>query len=237
MNKREELADELEQLQIDYRHVYDGGYAEVRAIREWASRLDTGSREILWDILFEFVARQEPGKWAVALDTLVEEHPEKIAERFERLLSRGKLTQDGKRYVIFALLRLGYRPAAAKCLDYIKEALAAGREDVLSMLAASCRVDTEQCLALSSGFFGRALQSKESAERYEPIIPAFVGHFLDVDERLLGDLVKRTKAVNAGAAARLAGLIAEYVEKPFFVREVGVTKATALREQIHAAEA
>jgi hypothetical protein len=57
--KPEEIGDELLRLTADYRHVYDGGYALVRGIREWARTLDPESRQILWDRLFESVANQD----------------------------------------------------------------------------------------------------------------------------------------------------------------------------------
>jgi hypothetical protein len=237
MMKSKEIADELLRLETEYRHVYDGGYALVRAIREWARRLDTPSRQILWDLLFESVAKQESGLWGVALDTLVEENPENIAQRLENLLVRGEMSDEGRHYVVFALLRLGYLPAAAKCFDYIKEALLRdGPTNILSVLAASCRVDSEECIKLSACYFGRVLRSEKAADEYRGSISAFVRHFLDVDERLLGELVRRTKLVNADAGMRLARLMVEYLAKPFFAREVGLARATALEGQIHAAE-
>jgi hypothetical protein len=122
MMKREEIADELLRLATDYRHVYDGGYAEVSRIRKWARTLDPESRQILWDRLIESVANQESTMWGVALETLVEENPEKLTERLDDLLT-GRMFDEGRHDIIFALLRLGYRPAATKCFNYVKEAL------------------------------------------------------------------------------------------------------------------
>ena len=218
---REEIADELERLQIDYRHVYDGGCAEIRAIREWASRLDSASREILWDILFESVANQHPKMWGVAVEVLVEERPDWIAEKLDTLLTDKNSSEQLRDEIVFSLLRLGYRKGAAKYICYVKEALFQnGRENVLRLLAASCRVNAGECLELSSQYFGLVLRREGSEDEYAGIILAFIKHFLDVDEHLLGELVKRTKVINANAGIRLAGMIRDYFTKPWFIREV-----------------
>ena len=92
--KREELDDELLRLVADYRHVYDGGYAEVRGIREWARTLDSESRQFLWNRLFESVAMQESKLWGVAIAVLVQEHPDGIAKRLDDLLTHQKAPDE-----------------------------------------------------------------------------------------------------------------------------------------------
>ena len=233
----EQIADELLRLATDYRHVYDGGYALVLGIREWARTLDPESRRILWDRLIESVAKQEPQMWGMAAAVLVEEHPEGIAERLDDLLTGQNTSDEWKDELVFSLLCLGYRPAADKYFRYIKEALQNRRDGALRLLAASCRVDPKECLTMSSGFFGRVLRVEGSRDEYSSSMPTFVRHFLDVDERLLGKLVERTKTVNIEAARRLAALLDDYFSKPWNVREFGEAKVGALREQIRAAEA
>jgi hypothetical protein len=175
--------------------------------------------------------------WGVALAALVEENPEKLTERLDDLLT-GRMSDEGRNDIIFTLLRLGYRPAATRCFNYVKDGLRrTGQPSVLSLLAASCRVDPEECLTLSSNYFGRVLRSEEAADENRGSISAFVSHFMAVDERLLGKLVERTKTVNIDAGKRLATLLDEYLTKPWNVREFGEAKVGALREQIHAAGA
>jgi hypothetical protein len=157
MMKREQVADELLRLAADYRHVYDGGYAQVRGIREWARILDPESRQSLWDRLIESVANQEPTMWGVAVAVLVEEHPDGVAERLDDLLTRHRASDEWNNEIMFSLLSLGYRPATAKCFNHIKEGLLNGRGEVLRLLAASCRIDSNECLVLSSDYFGRVL--------------------------------------------------------------------------------
>ncbi|HZV87008.1 MAG TPA: hypothetical protein VFF95_05635 [Candidatus Binatus sp.] len=230
--KPEEIAGELMRLTADYRHVCDGGYALVRGIREWARTLDPESRQILWDRLFESVANQDPTVWGVAVEVLVEEHPDGIAERLDDLLTRQNASEEWRDEIVFSLLRLGYRPGAVKYMSHIKEGLLTGKDGVLRLLAASCRIDPEECIALSSGFFGRALRAEGSEDEYRSIVPTFVRHFLDVDERFLGKLVERTKTVNIDAAKLLAALLDEYFTRPWNVRELGEVRAETLREQI-----
>ncbi len=229
MTKREEIADELLRLTADYRHVYDGGYAEVRGIREWANTLDAESRLILWDRLLEAVASQEAGMWGVGVAVLVGEHPDGIAERLDHLLAHQSGPNEWKNEIMFSLLCLGYRPAPAKCFTYIEEGLLSGRDEVLRLLAASCRVDPEKCLTLSSEYFGRVEVSKDE---YRSIIPTFVRHFMAVDERLLWGLVQRAKTINEEAGKLLAAFLDEYFTRTWNIRELGETRVDAVRERI-----
>jgi hypothetical protein len=169
--KREEITDGLLRLAADYRHVYDGGYAQVRGIREWARILDPDSRQILWARLIESVANQEPTMWGVVMAVLVEEHPDRVAERLDNLLTRYSASDEWKNEIMFSLLSLGYRPAAAKCFHYIKEGLLNGRGEVLRLLAASCRVDSKECLVLASDYFGRVLRPEGSEDERRSIVP------------------------------------------------------------------
>jgi hypothetical protein len=169
--KREEITDGLLRLAADYRHVYDGGYAQVRGIREWARILDPDSRQILWARLIESVANQEPTMWGVVMAVLVEEHPDRVAERLDDLLTRYSASDEWKNEIMFSLLSLGYRPAAAKCFHYIKEGLLNGRGEVLRLLAASCRVDSKECLVLASDYFGRVLRPEGSEDERRSIVP------------------------------------------------------------------
>ena len=107
-----------------------------------------------------------------------------------------------------------------------------GRSEVLKLLAASCKVEPEECLALSSDYFGRVLRPEGAEERYRCIMPMFVRHFLDVDERLLTELVEHTKTVNIDAGKLLAALLDEYFTRPWNIRELGEARVAALREQI-----
>jgi len=233
MTKREEIADELLRLAADYRRVYDGGYAEVRGIREWARTLDPESRQFLWDRLLETVAEQDPTIWGIAVAVLVEEHPDGVAERLDDLLNQHDGTEKWRDEIVFSLLCLGYRRGAAKYMAYIKQGLLTRRDGVLRLLAASCRIDSEECLTLSSDYFGHALRPEVPEDEYRSIIPTFVSHFMAVDEGLLGELVERTNAINIGAGKLLAALLDEYFTRPWNVRELGEAKVAALREKIH----
>jgi hypothetical protein len=229
---RDEVADELQRLAADYRHLYDGGYAMVKGIRKWAKTLDPDSRRHLWDCLVESVSDEESRMWGIAIAVLVEEHPNGIAERLNELLTRHKASEEWKNEIIFSLLCLGYRPAAAKCFQYIREGLRGGKGEVNRLLAASCRVDPKECLALASKHFGRVLRLEGTEDEYRYVIPTYVRHFLKADELLLTELVERTKTVDVEAAKRLAALLDEYFTRPWNVQEFGEAKTRALREQI-----
>jgi hypothetical protein len=230
--KREEVNDELLRFTAAYRDVYDGGYAEVRGIREWAKMLDAESRQFLWDRLLESVAKQESNVWGVAVAVLAQERPQGIAEKLDDLLTGQNASDEWRDEIVFSLLCLGYRPAAAKYFGHIKNALQNGREGALRLLAASCKVDTNECLALSSDYFGRVLRREQSHEEYRSVVPVFVRHFMDADQRLLSELVARTKSVNLDAAKRLAALFLEYLMKPWNVREFGEARVSGLKDEI-----
>ena len=223
-------------LEAQHRSDVDGGYALVASIREWANTLDPDSRNELQTILLKCVLNEDADMWGVALETLVHVGDDRITETLFNGLGRKSTSDQWPRDVFLALLRLGYAPVATQALEFAKTRLFQDRQtNVLPVLAAICKVDREGCLTVASSYFANALKSPESTEEHRGYIPAIVSNFLDVDEGLLRELIQRTKTMNRNSATRLVELLEEYLMRPYFIDEVGVVRASALRQQIRSA--
>lgn len=229
---KSEILQQLRKLDTAHRDDGDGGYALVRAIKDWATLLDPIGQENLWSVLIELVTQQDSTLWGVALEVLVQEHPSEAAAKLSYLVELSDREEEWKDQIVLALLRLGYRPSAAYCVSYIRTALADDRRVVLPLLAALCRVDIEACLSLSASYLGRVFKSDELAEKHRGYIPAFVRNFLEVDERLLRQLIERTKMADPHSASKLTAMIDDCLARPVFTREIGEAKVTVLRQAI-----
>jgi len=227
-----EVLQHLRKLDTAHRDDGDGGYALVRAIKDWVPLLERGDQEILWDALIELVTREDPTLWGVALEVLVQEHPGDSATKLSSLINLTERSEQWNDQIALALLRIGYKPSTAYCVSYIRTALTDDRRVVLPLLAALCRVDVEACLSLSATYFGRVFKSDELAEKHRGYIPAFVRNFLEVDERLLRQLVERTREIDPSSSSKIAAMIDDCLARPVFTREIGESEVTALRQTI-----
>lgn len=230
------IFNHLRQLDTAHRNDGDGGYEIVRMIRDLARSIDKESCDILWSALLELVAQRDEKLWGVALETLVQEHPDQVATKLSYLLNINDHSDEWKDQIVLALLRLAHQPAAPECVDYIRTALKKGRRAVLPLLAALCRVDIEICIELSSEYFSHTFKSDDLVEKNRGYIPAFVRYFLEVDAHLLHRLVVQTKALNSNSGRRLAMILDNCLDRPAFAREFGQIKITALRQEIIAGE-
>jgi hypothetical protein len=210
----------------------DGGCALVRAIKDWAALLEPRDRETLWSVLIDLVAQKDSTLWGAALEALVQEHPGEAATKLSYLVDLSGRSEEWTDQIILALLCLGYQPSAAYCVSYIRAALENGRRAVLPLLAALCRVDVEACLSLSAAYFEGLFKSGDLAEKHRGYIPAFVRNFLEVDEGLLRELVERMKKVDPASSSKMAAMIDDCLAQPWFTREIGESKVTALRRAI-----
>lgn len=234
MNSYAATVDQLRQLDISHRTDGDGGYEFVSSIRDYAKSIDNEDREILWDVLFRFVEKQDSTLWGVALEALVQENPPRIASRLNSLIDSTERVDEWKDQIALAVLRLSYKPAARKCLNYVRFALQKQHRAALPVLAALCHVDAEACIALAADYFGRAGKFNDFTERHQGYIPAFVRNLIEVDDRLLRTLVERTTSINSSAGKKLVEMLKIYLEKPFLVKDVGWKKIAALRDSISA---
>jgi|GEM_PF-2360145 hypothetical protein len=235
MDAKTDTLAKLRQIAFAHGTDCDGGYALVRGIRDWAATLDQVSKELLWIVLVDLVIQQDAALWGVALEVLVQENPRQAAEKLSCLLELRGRREEWTDQVVLALLRLRYRPAAARCIDHIQSALLVKRRSILPLLAALCQVDRETCINLASLYFAQTLVSDRDSEEHRGYIPSFVRNFLEVDDGLLYALVERTKKIDTSSATRLVRMIESYLEQPFFIREIGEAAVARLRDKILAA--
>lgn len=231
---RSAIIQHLRDVDVAHRDDGDGGYALVTSIKKWVKELDTKSRELLWNVLLEFVANQDRTLWGAAVEVLVQENPSHLGDRLTYLLENVNHGDEWRDQVCLALLRIKHQPAAANCAQHIKMSLDKGRRVVLPVLAALSHLDAEKCLSLASEYFGRVFTSGLLADKHRGYIPAFIRNFLEVDENLVSQLVGRLRFIDASSASRLASMIDECLTREIFEREIGRARIDGLRNKIRA---
>ncbi|MGH8583645.1 MAG: hypothetical protein ACREWG_12865, partial [Gammaproteobacteria bacterium] len=163
---RSDIIQHLRNVDVAHRDDGDGGYALVKSIKKWVKELDAKSRELLWNVLLEFVANQDRTLWGVAVEVLVQENPSHLGDQLTYLLENLNQGDEWRDQVFLALLRIKHQSSAASCAQHIKMSLDKERRVVLPVLAALSHLDAEQCLSLASDYFGRVFRSGPLADKH-----------------------------------------------------------------------
>ena len=124
---REELRALVLCLSQDHKGDRDGGNALVAALKRAHEDFEVRECAEFVQLLSEFVRKQEPELWAVALETLVQ-----LGERQAVATLAAELIQsvpDGGRkdYVVLGLLRMNLSEVVAPVVEHIRIALRAPR--------------------------------------------------------------------------------------------------------------
>jgi hypothetical protein len=220
----------------------DGGYALVRAIRDYQQDLPPPARSELHAALLHLVAERHPRLWGVALEALTQEAAPETAPPLAALLPAAPEADDYRRQLLLALLRLRHREVLDAATAYVSDGLRAGRLDALTVLAAIARVDATPALELGAACFAGALgppatPAPATPPGVEGYIPAFASTFLAEDDALLPQLVARTRARDAAAGAALAALLDAYLTRPWVAADLGAPRAESVRRAVAAAAA
>jgi hypothetical protein len=233
----------LGDLERRYGEAGDGGYALVRAIRDYQQDLPPPARSELHAALLRLVAERHPRLWGVALEALTQEAAPGTAPPLAALLPAAPEEDDYRRQLLLALLRLRHREVLDAATAYVSDGLRAGRLDALTGLAAIARVDATPALELGAACFAGALGAPPATPAsatppgVEGYIPAFASTFLAEDDALLPQLVARTRARDAAAGAALAALLDAYLTRPWVVADLGAPRADSVRRAVAAAAA
>ena len=232
---REELRALVLRLSHDHKGDRDGGHALVAALKRAHEDLEARECAEFVQLLSEFVRKQEPELWAVALETLVQ-----LGERQAVATLAAELIQsvpDGGRkdYVVLGLLRMNLSEVVAPVVEHIRIALRAPRPLTMPMTAALCKVDAESGLELASEYFESAYAAAQSAE-VQGQIAAFVRNLVAIQERLLPELVRRVNLRRPNVGRWLARCIRDHLSKRRMVEDLGGERCRSLRDKIGAAE-
>lgn len=213
----------------------DGGYGFVRTIREWAASLNADQRRLFWKVLVHLVRRRNSRRGIAfagpALEVIAQERPVEAAEALMAFLKVEDLSEAERDALVFTLVRLRSK-RSAEMYGHISHALQDGRKAALPIAAAFIHVDQTRCLEMSAVYFSRMLTTTHIVEQHRSYISAFVRNFLYVKESLLQDLVSRTASISLRSSEQLASLIAENLSEPWMLRELGMSRAMALRSHV-----
>lgn len=222
----------LAELERRYGDAGDGGYALVRAIRDYERDLAPPALAGLRATLLRLVAERHPRLWGVALEALTQEAAPGTGASLAALLPAAPEADDYRRQLLLALLRLRHREALGAATAFVSDGLRAGRLDALTVLAAIARVDATAALDLGAACFAGALGAPPAPQGVEGYIPAFASTFLAEDDALLPRLVARTRARDPGAGAALAALLDAYLTRPWVVSGLGAPRAESVRRAV-----
>src|SRR2546430_2285362 len=110
MMQRDEILRVLKRMDAEHHADGDGGYAFVDSLRAWSQTLDAGGRNTLWDVLIGLIEQPHPTLWGIAVEVLVEEHPEGVENKISSLLKMPNQHNEWRDQLVLALLRLGHKP-------------------------------------------------------------------------------------------------------------------------------
>jgi hypothetical protein len=231
---QDEALELIRSLNDEHRNDRDGGYALVHAIKLVHGQIEPDARVSFASALADLVRAQDQQLWGVALEALVQVGAnQELAALGEELAGR---SHDGqwKDHVVLGLLRLEQRPFRERILEHVHASLGTPRRLTVPIVAALCRIDRDASLELSAEYFADAHRRGLSFEA-EAFAPAFVRHFLAVDDQLLASLVHRVTAALPEAGLWLARCFVGYLSKPWMREELGNERSASLGAAITAA--
>jgi hypothetical protein len=226
-----EAREWVRRIEDGHRGDRDGGYALVRAICQARAELEPGPASVVSEVLAD-VVRQKEGLWGVALDALVDcGAASEVASLADAMPRHDDEWRDN---VVLAFLRLGQAQLRDRILEHLQAALPHPRTVTVPTLAALCKIDREACIELGARFFEKAHADGRCTD-VEGYIPTFVQYFVEVDDQLLSELVRRMARLRPAAGHWLALCFDAHFAKPWIPRELGAERAARLRNEVLAA--
>lgn len=219
----------IRHLEHEHRADRDGGYGLVDAvIRDRDSLQQEEDRDRLDEVLLSWVEEGEPRLWAVSLEALTRARAPGIGSRLLEVLS-GSRDLELKDHLVRSLLQLGEdgRP----CREHIEDSFRRDRPEAIQMAALLHRLDPETALTMEAEYFAHKLR-KAAADEVRGYIPGMVQQLAKESHVPVVELVQRVDARNPAAADRLAGMIREYMAKPWAERSLGAAKREAIEQAL-----
>ncbi len=228
---RDDIIRQIRKLDLEHRDDGDGGYLLLKDMRKYRSQLSGEEDEIMQDVLLQLVEDQDKTFFGVALESLVQEWGNKVAEQLARILDRCHLELEWEGDVLLALLRLEHGSIEKRSVAHISQRLSSGDNTALPLVAALSRVSADQCMAIASTTILNEL-ALGHGEDLEGYLPAFVRNFLDVDANLLYRLVRTVNERNEKVGRALASMLIRYLDRTYVQKDLGVENISMLKELI-----
>jgi len=229
--KKHIISEQLRELDERHYDDGDGGYVLLGEVIQYAKKLCLDDKDFLRQELLRLVDVRDRTMWGIALECLVQEWSSRIAADLNCLLSHENRTEEWEDQVLMALLRLRYKPVTTRAIAHISKRIAAHDRTVLPLLAALCKVESEDCLKLMAPFFIRIVNDGQK-DKLPGYIPSVVSHLLDADPNLLALLLRRIAAENGPTAVCISQLFCEYLARPYVVEKLGKEKADLIEKSL-----
>lgn len=230
-HRREHIHQKIKRLQRLHRNDNDGGYAFVRDIEKLFKSLSDEERQLLIDELIDVVNKRDPTLWGVAIESLVRCQCSDAVEHLFKLSQNGERDYEWLDQVFLALARLGHKERAKEIGEYIQDGLKRGRNAVIPILAALCRIDLSHYTQLTSDFLIKSVN--KNRELVESYASAFLRNIIEEDENILCDLLDYISSKDKFSAEKIANVFKDYLDRPWIRKEYGVDRVNLLKGQIN----
>jgi hypothetical protein len=223
------LRQRIRRLQHEHRADRDSGYEFLESLIRCRSGLGEEDRGRFDEVLLSEVEDTASDLWEDALDALTRARAPGVGGRLLKVLS-GTKDPELKDHLVRSLLQLGEdgRP----CRDHIEDSFRRDRPEAIQMAALLHRLDPETALTMEAEYLARKLREAGAGDEVRGYIPGLVQQLAETSPEPLAELVRRVAAREPAAAGRLAGMIREYVAKPWAQRSLGAARIEAIRQAL-----
>jgi len=225
---------EIRRVEREHSKDHDGGYAAVAAIRELWHKLGPNGKESFKNTLVGLVLEREPAIWSLAWEALIQERIMDIGSTMLTALSVRESDVEWSDDIVMGLLRLGYRDGLEYLRAYVHSRLTQVGPFALPLTAALARISPEDSVQIAADYMVKAKQDN-SLMRVEKYTPAFVRHYVAVDDHLLQRLVTEIKRRDADLAKTIGANLTSQILKPWILDELGPERSESIRVGIASA--
>jgi hypothetical protein len=233
MKTSEELLAEIDLLERNHQNDGDGGYSEVDDIVGLYKRLSDEERELLTEILLQFIREEHPRVWGVALLALVRQGHKGTGPMLVEMVKQKGRSAEWYGQLVLWLAYMGYKEVADFAVSYVEDGLDGPNElkpSAIPILAALCRVQLDSYLKLAPRFLVDSVNTPLS--KTERIVGSFIGNIAKEDTAILGMLLDAAARIDREAAKKLTILFKEYLDKPWVETKVGAECLMRLKQEL-----
>jgi hypothetical protein len=185
-------------------------------------QLDREDREALRTLLLKLALTPSSGLRGVSIDVLIRDHDPRSAETLFRAFDSLSESDSWRHELVFAMIRMGYKPGLDLYLAYIAEAIQARHQRVGPLVAALANVDPDAAIVTAAPYLTTLLKSgDEGRHTVEHAVPTFRSWYMRADPRLLVRLVQAVRTRDRQAGALLGALLQDELRKPWNVKQYG----------------
>lgn len=221
--------DFLEELQRSHRDDKDAGEGLVEHIRRIIGGLPSTERQELEEKLARLAADESNDLSGVALEVFAREGQSKAEVIF--LIFRTTRNSRWRDQVALALARMRARQFAVPLKQHISRVLDDAHSSGPTELAYLHSIDADGFLDLAVPYVVRVLTQSDERS-LTGLVPLYTNELSGADGAPLMTFLERLCAEDANAARRFAGMVTDYLSRPWSQESLGRTMAGILKRRL-----